>query len=147
MELFDEQVYQNLQEEYEKELGKPESGFKRAMLGAKPFDLKESEEKIQGREHLSYAMEINDALLDKCKSYGGEVARVVRNLLIKNKELFEKLNLDKKQEFWCEDQDFFTKAIEELCSTLENAVSLYPIPEVQVLLSRSYTVYALIILG
>ena len=147
MELFDDQTYEKLREEYEKELGTPASGFKRAMLGVKPFDLEDSEEKREGRRLLGVAQGINDALLQKSQGFGGEVARVVRELLAKNQELFEKLNIDTKVEYWCEEQKFFITAIEELCKTLEDTVSIYPIPEVQVLLSRSYTVYAIITLG
>ena len=61
MELFDDQTYEKLSEEYEKELGTPTSGFKRAMLGAKPFELRDSKEKRMGLTLLSFANSINVA--------------------------------------------------------------------------------------
>ncbi len=84
MEIFDEQTYTKLSEEYERALDlSPMGSLMRAISGKMPFSL---EKKAQEDTRLERAGALNQALINMLEPLKGHRVEVVRDLLERNKK-------------------------------------------------------------
>lgn len=145
MELFDEKTYEKMREDYEEAKNTPRDGFRRAMLGAMPIRLDESEKKRRAIALLAYCKNINAEVIKRVEPYDGVAPREVKKLLQKNSDDLSKL-VDVEGRCY-EEADDFIKSTGEMITLLEEVIDIYPIKEAQKILARTYTVLALFISG
>ncbi|MBQ2714026.1 MAG: hypothetical protein IJF76_00145 [Clostridia bacterium] len=141
MEIFEDEVYERLEEGYRREEGK--GGLNRAMLGVLPFRLEKGEDKKRAEKILGECYWINDKIKNAVFPYQGVAPNVVKKLLKENEEYLEKYKL--------EDVGYvfvgFVESAEYLVKRVESVVRLQDNTANRILLIRCYALLNLFITG